>query len=53
VEIIEAEMIGDDRKDQDGAGDTEGKSQDIDKSKRFVAGEVAPGDPEIAFDHGT
>jgi hypothetical protein len=49
---IEAELIGDKGKDQDGAGDAGGKPQDIDKGIGFVSPEIAPGDLEIVAEHG-
>jgi hypothetical protein len=44
---IEAELIGNEREDQDSAGDPGGQAEDIDKRVRLVLPEIAPGDLDI------
>ena len=52
VKPIKAELVGDEGKDQDGTGDTGGKTENIDKRIRLVLPEIAPGDLEIIAEHG-
>ena len=49
---VEAQLIGDGVVDEDDAGDAGGKPQDIDQRIGTVLAEVAPGDPDIASEHG-
>jgi hypothetical protein len=49
---VEAELIGYEGIDEDDAGDAGGKAQDIDQGIGAVLAEVAPGDPDIASEHG-
>ena len=51
MELVGAGGILDAEKDKDRAGHSDGKAEDIDNGKRFVADQVPPGDGEVVSEH--
>ena len=41
VEVVEAELVGDEEADEDAAGEADGEAEDIDKGKGFFPEEMA------------
>jgi hypothetical protein len=48
---IEAQLIGNQGEDQDGAGNAGRKAHDIDKGIGFIFPEITPGEFELVFKH--
>src|SRR6185503_4148129 len=53
VEPVEAQLMRNIQPDEDTAGDANGKAKDVDERVELIFSQVAPGDLNEAFEHGT
>src|SRR6185437_2496338 len=47
MELVEAELVADPKQEDDGAGETDGQTGDINDREAFVTGKIPPGGLEI------